>query len=221
MVGFHADEFTVGDSFALTCSECHGPRLYKCLGITHPFRTNPWDLEVRWIFGACEVCGFPVVAVHDRIYAPDSEAWDDLTVEFPAAVSLPRDSVPESVRSAFAQAAQCFDLGLYEPAAVMARKAVEISVSERGCKARRLSDSLKELLDNQGIDADLYAWSDAVRLIGNTGAHEPTVTREDAQDSLAFAEALAERLFVMPFRFKRYKERRENASPPDPPLSVK
>ncbi len=60
------------------------------------------------------------------------------------------------------------------------------------------------------MDGLLAEWADALRLLGNESAHftGKEVSREDAEDSLAFGEALLDHLYVLRERFAEFQSRR-------------
>jgi len=56
--------------------------------------------------------------------------------------------------------------------------------------------------------------SAAIREDGNDGAHQGTLTKEDAEDLLDFAKALLERVFTEPEKIKLAEKRREQRRAP-------
>lgn len=69
---------------------------------------------------------------------------------------------------------------------------------------------LEQLKESGKIDGRLLEWSQALRLLGNEGAHfsEKVVTEDDAADALALAEALMDYLYVYSTQFEKFKQRR-------------
>jgi hypothetical protein len=76
-------------------------------------------------------------------------------------------------------------------------------------KAKTLARGLRELRDRELIDGVLAEWADALRILGNQSAHftGKEISREDAEDSLAFAEALLDHLYVLRKRFAEFQKR--------------
>jgi hypothetical protein len=72
-----------------------------------------------------------------------------------------------------------------------------------------LAQKIEWLHDSGLIDDRLHEWTDALRLAGNRAAHDvsESVTREDAGDILALAEAIADHLFVIKARFEAFQGR--------------
>lgn len=59
------------------------------------------------------------------------------------------------------------------------------------------------------IDSTIAEWADALRLVGNEGAHytDKKVSRDDAEDALAFAEALLDHIYVLRHRLEEFANR--------------
>lgn len=72
------------------------------------------------------------------------------------------------------------------------------------------------------IDGRLAEWATTLRGVRNAGAHydvKTPITAQDAEDSVAFSEALLDYLYVLTARFEALKARR--ASPENPALPPK
>jgi Domain of unknown function (DUF4145) len=65
------------------------------------------------------------------------------------------------------------------------------------------------LFDNDKLPGGLRELSTAIKEDGNDGAHQGTLTKEDAQDLLDFTTALLERVFTEPKKLELAKERRQ------------
>ena len=82
------------------------------------------------------------------------------------------------------------------------------NLSER----RYLGSRLSWLFDNGKLPADLRRLSACIKDDGNDGAHDGTLTKEDAEDQLDFTYIFLERVYTEPKRIelaeKRRKERR-------------
>lgn len=79
---------------------------------------------------------------------------------------------------------------------------------------RILFKGLEKLKENGLVDAILAEWADALRILGNEGAHYTgkQVPRDDAEDALAFAEALLDHIYVLRKRFEKFATRRASKS---------
>ena len=82
-------------------------------------------------------------------------------------------------------------------------------------KTRRdLGLRLPWLFDNGKLPTEVRELSTAIREDGNDGAHQGTLTKNEAEDLLDFTTALLERIFTVPMRLQIAKERREKRRTP-------
>jgi len=91
----------------------------------------------------------------------------------------------------------------------MVRRTLEGTCKDQGVKAKTLAKGLQELRAKGLVDGMLAEWADALRVLGNQSAHftDKEISREDAEDSLAFAEALLDHLYVLRKRFADFQQR--------------
>lgn len=120
--------------------------------------------------------------------------------------------IPDGFRAAWEEAQSCFKARAYTATAVTVRRALKRPVPTRVSASARWRRVLKELEARGKIDGMLPEWANLLRLVGNEGAHytDRVVTREDADDALAFSEALLDHLYVLRQRFEDFKARRRN-----------
>ena len=80
----------------------------------------------------------------------------------------------------------------------------------QGAKKADLHNMLKDMKNEGKIDNTLWEWAENLRLVRNSSAHfsDERVTRQDADDSLEFSEALLDYLYVLAARFEAMKQRR-------------
>ena len=92
----------------------------------------------------------------------------------------------------------------------MVRRTIEGVCAENGIKERTLVKSLERMKESQLIDKRLLEWAQELRVLGNEGAHFTgnRVSRIDAEDALALAEAILDYLYVFNAQFNAFKERR-------------
>ncbi len=93
----------------------------------------------------------------------------------------------------------------------MVRRTLEGVCAENGIKKQPLIRALQEMKGGGLIEGRLLEWAEELRVLGNEGAHFTgrRVSREDAQDALALAEALLDYLYVFSAQFTEFKQRRE------------
>lgn len=170
----------------------------------------------EWLVGKCPGCESPYVLFREA--DPDWQANQDVGIpheEMPFAQLFPDThralsfSVPISVRRSYDEAVACFRIGTHTAAVLMARRSVEVSCIEQGFNQRGLKPKLEKMLEEARIDRRLFNWSSVVKDLGNAGAHEITasVTRQDADDAISFAEAFASYLFTFARRYEEHEKR--------------
>src|SRR5260370_42497354 len=118
--------------------------------------------------------------------------------------------IPESLRLEHKEARACFSNGSYTATVVMVRRTLEGVCAENGVKKQPLIKALQQLEKDGLIEGRLLEWAEELRVLGNDGAHFTgrRVSREDAQDALALAEALLDYLYVFSAQFAEFKQRR-------------
>jgi hypothetical protein len=192
-------------------------------------------------FGVCRNCSRSTIFVieettgHDiQLFKNDSplKVKDSLNNYFSVrgfinlkdmATAKPPEHVPEPVANVFKEAATCLTVGCWNAAGSMFRACVDLATrpllpeeETAGLNHRTRRDlglRLPWLFDNGRLPNDVREISACIREDGNDGAHQGTLTKEDAEDLLDFTVALLERLFTEPRRLEiaqeRRKERRE------------
>ncbi len=123
-------------------------------------------------------------------------------------------AIPESLREEHFEATRCFEANAYTAAVVMVRRTLEGVAAENGIKERNLLNSLGKMKEKQILDPRLFEWSQALRVLGNEGAHftGKRVSREDARDALSLSEAILDYLYVLTAKFEEFKDRRAAAA---------
>jgi len=162
---------------------------------------------VEWTMVQCERCSQPTVQLREDFGGGFSEDESPTTI-YPAPVRL-STSIPAGLRREWEEAQTCFQAKAYAACVVMVRRTLEGTCAEQGVNERTLKMSLTKLVDDGLVDKTLALWADALRIAGNRGAHYTgtDVPREDAEDALAFAEALLDHIYVLRKRFERFRER--------------
>ena len=132
----------------------------------------------------------------------------------------PPKHVPDNIAKVFREGSTCLIVECWNAAGAMFRTCVDLATrpllpaeETPGLNHRTRRDlglRLPWLFDNGRLPIDLREISACIREDGNDGAHEGTLTKEDAEDLLDFTVALLERLFTEPRRLEIAKERRRN-----------
>jgi hypothetical protein len=118
--------------------------------------------------------------------------------------------VPDSITRGHGEALRCFQSNAYTAAAMMCRRTLEAVCQDKQATKGNLAAKLKILQETGVIDARLYEWADALRLVGNDAAHnvEEFMGKEDAKDGLDFTRAIIEYIYTFTDAFEKFKARR-------------
>lgn len=167
----------------------------------------PYLLELA----RCGICKAPFLTVEEDY----GDGWDGPGVLWPEQMRPLSHHVPQSLRREHEEARQCFKAKAYTATAVMVRRTLEGVCNEQGVsgtngRPKALVKMLEQLKNDGKIDGRLLEWAQELRVLGNEGAHftGTGVSREDAADGLALAEALLDYLYVLAAQFTSFKERR-------------
>lgn len=205
----------VGTDLLVTCPHCEKPALAEVVGEASDYSGDdgpPYLLELV----RCGKCARPYLTVEEDY----GDGWDGepgvLWPEQQRPLSL---HVPEDLRRTHSEGRRCFSAKAYTATAVMVRRTLEAvcidqgMVGEASGRPKPLFKMLEEMRDQGKIDGRLFEWAHELRSLGNQGAHysSTSVTREDAADALALAEALLDYLYVLHAQFNTFKRRRQDA----------
>jgi len=193
---------------AVHCPSCDGPVIGEPRGYTTAYDPETGRPE-RWTLLQCP-------ASHTMLVLQESYGsgmtFDDDT---PYRIYPPQDrrlsaEVPESLRAAHDEARKCFHAKAYTAAVAMCGRTVEGACELQGVKEQTLQKSLERMKADGLIDGRLAEWADQLRGVRNSAAHfnSDLITRQDAEDSIAFNEALLDYLYVLTARFNAMKARR-------------
>jgi hypothetical protein len=131
----------------------------------------------------------------------------------------PPEHVPETIAAMFREAATCVAVQCWNAAGAMFRSCVDLATkpmlppqeTPNGPNAavrRNLGLRLPWLFDSGKLPEALRELSGCIHQDGNDGAHDGTLTKEDAFDLQDFTQALLERLYTEPARLQLAAERR-------------
>ena len=195
----------------IECEKCDKP----VIGIVRGYCIDVGDWENglpgnRWTLLECDKSHPLLVLQVDPSDDPQVWHWDD-----PIRVYPPRDRelsslIPEQLRQVHEEARACFRAKAYTAAAVMSGRTLEGACATHGIKERNLQQSLSKMKEEGHIDGRLWEWAQTLRNVRNSAAHfdSNTITKQDAEDSIAFSEALLDYLYVLTARFEALKDRR-------------
>jgi hypothetical protein len=158
----------------------------------------------------CPRCESPFLTESEYYVIPaEVNAFQRTKLLYPADNKFLLDKLPSTVQKAYQNAKQSYQVGLYEPAAIMCRKCLEAICVEKGIIKGNLKSRIQKLSDDSIIDEKLFEWADNLRIIGNDAAHDVKIdiTKQDAADSIEFIEALLSYVFVLSKKFDDFKKR--------------
>ncbi|MGW5987835.1 DUF4145 domain-containing protein [Streptomyces anulatus] len=190
----------------LECPQCEQMSLFDEWVID---RNGPPDLDGRpgdFKLWGCLACGQPQLWNESE----DSDDSNEPRRLWPQVAAL-APGIPSSIAREMVEARACFDVKLYTAAAVMVRRTLEGMCIEQGTQKKALFQALQELRDSGKIEGRLFEWAQALRVLGNQGAHfsEESVRREDAADALSLAEALLNYIYVFTAKYEEFQKRRQ------------
>lgn len=132
----------------------------------------------------------------------------------------PPEYLPKNIDSVFKEGAACMAIGCHNAAATMFRLCIDFATKEllpqggedglNSKVKRNLGFRLPWLFEKGVLPRDLEELSSCIKDDGNDGAHEGTLSEEDAEDILDFTYVLLERLYTEPKRLEIAKERRKS-----------
>ncbi len=142
-------------------------------------------------------------------------SWGDPHRLWPEPADEFHAGFPDEVSLSLQEARKCFRAKAYAATTVMAGRAVEAICQEKISQVT-LARGLRELKDKKVIDETIYAWGDTLRKERNFGAHATGVeiSRQDAEDCLDFAEAIAHYIYVLGGKYKEFVSRQNTKEDP-------
>ena len=166
---------------------------------------------MKAVLASCPECYEPMLLGLELYgHQGDREVWSDPWRMFPTDFRRLSSAIPESIAIDFVEAQRSFRAKAYRASIVMCRRVLEMTSAELGVRRGTLAASLDALKEDGHIDSRLYEWATELRLVGNAAAHDigSGVSRLDAEDVLAFTEAIIDYLFVYRDRFDQFRSRR-------------
>lgn len=176
-------------------------------GQTH--RTDGGERE-NWASYCCTSCG-SIVTVRAMFLPGSGFAFTGM---FPEAKTAHED-IPEPARTFLQQAYETFHAP--DAAAVMAGSAVDAMLKKHGLTEGSLYTRIDEALAKNLLTKGMAEWAHSVRLGSNRPRHADAeklhVSPDEAKQSVEFAEALGNFLFVLTARIDRGIEAAAAAKP--------
>lgn len=199
----------------LAGSKLHGLGRCPYCSIASPNLNRVWSdnwhstFQAGWAGYRCNTCGSVVIA---KLKANGGDRLTVITM-WPAAKEAHED-IPNPARGFLQQAFET--LHAPDAAAVMAGSAVDAMLKELGYNdGSSLYVRIDKALADGHLTKGMAEWAHSVRLGSNRPRHadaeRPHVSADEAKQSVDFAEALGNFLFVLTARIKRGIEAAEAA----------
>jgi len=185
------------------CPHCgvSSPDLVKQVQIAEPPATSK---EVRyWSVYVCSTCAGAVL-----VEGEFSPSYGMLASRRYPDIRSVNEAVPDKARALLNQALE----SIHAPsgAVMLAASAIDAMLKAKGLAEGSLYNRIDKAGADNLITDEMRAWAHEIRLDANDERHADVDAglpeREDAERCVAFAEALAEFLFVLPARVKRGRE---------------
>lgn len=224
-------------TIVLNCARCGAKRsTHDCyannwIGIRHDW------VNYSEVFVVCRACGRSSIAVISqknpgsdlsRLFSENNklaqfEGSLDGLVEFERVVSNldnaqnePPDHLPQNIDAVMREANKCLSADCWNAAAAMYRLGLDLATKdllpqgdEPNAKVRRnLGLRLPWLFEQGLLPGDLKALAECLQQDGNDGAHDGTLSKEDAEDLHDFSFELLRRVFTEPERLRLAEQRR-------------
>ncbi len=182
--------------------------------------------------GSCSLCGMPMIF---HVQGDGSSTWEGMDMFLKNSFQMDNSfnisslgleishfessrlgsvlpaHLPDDVLKAFQQGETNFDLaGHEEAAATMYRRALEraLKFAHPDLKGS-LKDKIKKLVASGILPSALGEWADEIRVVGNDGAHDDDVDRDDLKAARMFCDSFLRYLITLP---KEVEIRREQSN---------
>lgn len=197
------------------------PRCPYC-AIANPLLTRKWATQQlvprgdgqppsMWAVFACTTCG-SLVCARGAPGRQEVNAEIDLIMPEP---KVAHEDIPDRARRFLQQAYET--LHAPDAAAMLAGSAVDAMLKQLGLEIGSLYARIDDAVQQGKLTEAMGQWAHAVRLGSNRPRHadaeNPHVSPSEAEQSVAFAEALGQFLFVLTARIQRGIESAEAAAP--------
>jgi hypothetical protein len=196
-------------------------------GVMSRFTATSLWLEGKWPDGhqravTMLVCPNPVCRGIVMAASGDDfgyEDFDPVGILPEQAVAEPDARIPAPIRADLFEARRCATVRANKAVATLCRRALQGAVLDQGATPKkRLHEQIDEVVAANKVHASLKEWADAIRFVGNSGAHPgedglEDVTEEEAEDILAFTEEFLQLTYVARERVRQRLAARTATAP--------
>ena len=192
---------------AVHCPSCDAVDVCKPCGYTIRYEPHEGPPE-RWTLLKCRR-GHALLVLQNQ-YSPMDFDDDTPYRMYPPQERRLSELIPRELRTTHDEARACFNAKAYSATVAMCGRTLEGACEKQSVKAGTLQKSLDKMKDLGIIDGRLAEWADTLRGVRNSAAHfnDEPISRQDAEDALAYSEALLDYLYVLKDRFEAMKSRR-------------
>lgn len=185
-------------------------QVYDC---TFPKPENMKNDDDIFVLYQCDLCGYPNIAHYSCAWLKSTQDYDSPLDWIPAsALGKDYSDIPERIASAASECHECFSIGAYRAAVIMARSVLEAIVTEkikspaneRG-KDKTLNAKLNDAANEGVISKRLGELANAIKDVGNGSTHnifEP-ISKDEADYVLGFMDLLIEETYQQDERLKK------------------
>lgn len=197
----------------IDCPDCESKIGAKILSSSSFFEEGSGLTLIVYLL-KCPVCSLPICAVSEMEIAGtiDDPEWEEGSLDrvWPYPKKFFFD-LPTSVKESLEEAEKCFNVNANLACSVMCRRTLESLCVDLGVLGKFLPDKLKELKTKGVIDGRLAEWGEALRQMGNIGAHASNnhINKQDARDILDFTIAICEYVYTLTSKYEEFKKRQQ------------
>lgn len=165
----------------------------------------------------CPSCHSPLVGITSS-FVDEHNNWryDRAERVWPAPSSVELSaSIPEKATRDIIEARKCLSHGIYSASVVLCGRALE-RLAKFKAPGKSMYEALEGLKAQGVIDNRLFDWANVLRKERNLGAHagDEDVTKENAEDVLAFTVAIFEYVFTLSEKFSDFMARKSRTPSP-------
>lgn len=210
------------------CPRCNKQSSFGSLGVLPATFSPGWLLKPdgtrepvfhdRVVSLLCRNCNQPIVVIEEEFVGEKPSrgearsgqtSWKGFFWWPFLNIGLSED-IPQSVQKILQEAKVTFATQCYRSSAVMARRALEDIMVDKGELTGTLAHRIKNLVSAGIIDKNIGDWATEIRLIGNTAAHSDSaedVNKEDANQIIMFIDQLINYMYIMPAAVNKRRDK--------------
>ncbi|BBM88455.1 hypothetical protein COTS27_00134 [Spirochaetota bacterium] len=146
-----------------------------------------------------QIAGCNACAQHFLLELRDIGTLKIVEIHPKALAGKPHPETPDFIKADLKEALDCFSVAAYNATGVMARRILEKCCKDKGAPEKENLRGQIAFLQKDGIiTKDIKKWADAVRLVGNDGAHsnEHPVTHKDAEAILELVKQFIQVVYI-------------------------